>query len=198
MVQLLLTMNTLELPIIAFTTPKDFEQWLEKNHETAPGVWVQMYKKTSGVQSINWAGAVETALCFGWIDSKAKGYDDTSHIQKFTPRRAKSIWSKINTGHIERLIKEGRMKPAGMKVVEEAKKDGRWEAAYNSPSTMTLPKEFLEELKKDKKAEAFFETLNKTNKYAIAWRLETAKKPETKEKRMKTILEMLSVGEKFH
>lgn len=187
-----------EVPILAFASQELWQKWLEKYHATLDGVWVQFYKKNSGVATVSYAQAVETALCYGWIDSQVKKFDDKSYLQKFTPRRSKSIWSKVNTLHIERLMKEGKMKPAGVKQVAEAKKNGRWDAAYNSPSTSTLPEDFLKELSKNKKAKEFFETLTKTNTYAIAWRLETAKKPETRAKRMNIILAMLAKGEKFH
>ncbi|HUP26822.1 MAG TPA: YdeI/OmpD-associated family protein, partial [Chloroflexia bacterium] len=133
-----------------------------------------------------------------WIDGQAKPFDSESWLQKFTPRRARSVWSKVNTQKVERLIEAGRMKPAGLKQIEAAKLDGRWESAYDPQSTATVPDDFLRELEKDEKAKAFFDTLNKTNRYAIIWRLQTAKKPETRERRMKVILEMLARGEKFH
>ncbi len=185
-------------PILSFTSPQEWNKWLEKNHDSIPGVWLRFYKKSSGIDSLIYAQALEEALCYGWIDSQAKTYDDKSYLQKFTPRRSKSIWSQVNTNHIERLIKEGRMKPAGMKVVEEAKKDGRWSDAYSAPSKTTIPDDFLALVNKNKEAKSFFETLNKTNLYAIAWRLQTAKKPATREKRMKDIITMLSEKKKFH
>lgn len=187
-----------EIPILEFKTPEPWETWLEKHHQTSTGIWMRFYKKASKVQSITYAEALDVALCYGWIDSLVKKYDDLSYIQKFGPRKSKSVWSKINTGHIERLIKAGRMKPAGMQQVESAKKDGRWSNAYDSSRTMTMPKEFLSELSKHKKAQAFFETLNKTNTYAIAWRIQTAKKEETKVKRIKDIIAMLEKNEKFY
>ncbi len=187
-----------EYPILSFTSPQEWNVWLEKNHSSIPGVWLRFYKKASGIDSLNYAQALEEALCYGWIDSQAKTYDDKSYLQKYTPRRSRSIWSQVNTNHIERLIKEGRMKPAGMKVVEEAKKDGRWSDAYSSPSKTTIPGDFLALVNKNKEAKSFFETLNKTNLYAIAWRLQTAKKPETREKRMKNIIAMLAEKKKFH
>jgi uncharacterized protein YdeI (YjbR/CyaY-like superfamily) len=190
--------SLIDLPIIPFATAEKWEAWLEENHATAPGVWMQFYKKNSGVPSINWTEAVQGALCYGWIDSQAKKYDDKSYLQKFTPRGPRSIWSKINTEHVARLIELGKMKPAGLAAVESAKADGRWQKAYDSPANMKVPEDFLKELSKNKKAKAFFETLNKTNTYAIAWRLQTAKKPETRERRMKLLLEMLEKGEKLH
>ena len=185
-------------PILTFKTPDEWYDWLEKNHAISDGVWLRFYKKGSGITGLTHATSLDGALCYGWIDSQAKTLDEKSYLQKYTPRRSKSIWSKVNTEHIARLIKEGKMQPAGLAQVEAAKKDGRWDAAYNSPSNIVIPEDFLKELAKDKKAEAFFNTLNKTNTYTIAWRLETAKKPETRERRMKVILEMLSRGEKFH
>ncbi len=187
-----------EYQILTFSSPQEWNAWLEKNHDSIPGVWLRFYKKASGILSLTYAQALEEALCYGWIDSQTKTYDDTSYLQKFTPRRSKSIWSQINTEHIQRLIKEGRMKPAGMKVVEEAKKDGRWSDAYSSPSKTTVPPDFLALVNKNKEAKSFFETLNKTNLYAIAWRLQSAKKPETREKRMKDIIVMLTEKKKFH
>ena len=147
---------------------------------------------------MTYAEGLDEALCCGWIDGQLDKYDEKSWLRKFTPRRSKSVWSKRNIEHVNRLIQAGKMKLAGLKEVEAAKADGRWERAYDSPSAMQVPEDFLKELSKDKKAKAFFETLNKANTYAIAWRLQTAKKPETREKRMKAILEMLKRGEKLH
>lgn len=187
-----------ELPIQFFPSPKGWETWLSKHHEASKGVWLRFYKKASGKKSLTYAEALDVALCYGWIDGQSKKADEESWLQKFTPRRPKSIWSKRNREYIERLQKAGRMKPAGLQEVEKAKADGRWDQAYDSPANMEMPEDFLQKLSKDKSAQAFFNTLNKTNKYAIGWRLQTAKKPETREKRMKNILEMLSRGEKFH
>jgi uncharacterized protein YdeI (YjbR/CyaY-like superfamily) len=191
-------MATTNIPILAFDSLKKWEQWLSKNHEESAGIWLKFFKKNSGVPTITYDEALDVALCYGWIDSQLQKFDEKAYLQKFTPRRTKSIWSKRNREHIERLTKEKRMKPAGIKQVEEAKKDGRWDMAYDKPSTMQIPKDFLEELSKDEKAEDFFKTLTKANIYAISWRLQTAKKPETREKRMKTILAMLAKGEKLH
>ena len=191
-------MSVFDFPLLSFDAVDKWEEYLSKNHEKIPGVWLKFFKKKSGVTSINYAQALEVVLCYGWIDSKSKSLDEKSYMQKFTPRRSKSIWSKVNTANIDRLIKEKRMKPAGLKVVEEAKKDGRWSDAYDSPSTMEIPLDFMKELKKDKKALEFFQTLNKTNVYAITWRLQTAKKPETRARRMAKLLEMLSQGEKLY
>ncbi|HEY6082702.1 MAG TPA: YdeI/OmpD-associated family protein, partial [Chitinophagaceae bacterium] len=148
--------------------------------------------------SIIYAEALDEALCYGWIDGQLNKHDEDSYLQKFTPRGPKSVWSMRNTEHVKRLGEEGRMKPAGLKQVEAAMADGRWEKAYESPGKITVPEDFLKALSKNKKAKAFFDTLNKVNSYAIAWRLQTAKKAETREKRMKQILEMLSKEQKFH
>jgi uncharacterized protein YdeI (YjbR/CyaY-like superfamily) len=186
------------LAVISFKTPKEFEKWLKKNHETNGGIWLRLFKKDSKEKSITYEEAVNEALCFGWIDGQSNKYDQQSWLQKFTPRRPKSIWAKRNKERIERLIKEGRMKPAGMAEVEKAKADGRWNKAYAPPSEMTIPADFLKALSKNKNAKAFFDTLNKTNMFAIAFRLHTAKKDETRQRRMKVILTMLAKGEKFH
>lgn len=185
--------------IQSFSTPKEWNRWLTSNFDTIHnGIWIRIYKKDSGIKTITYDEALEEALCFGWIDSQKKKYDETSWIQKFTPRRAKSIWSKRNREKVEKLIKEKRMQPSGLKEVEAAKKDGRWEKAYDSQSNMEMPKDFLVQLKKNKKAHEFFQSLNKSNHFAIAWRLQTAKKPETREKRMKQLLEMMENQQKLH
>ncbi|MBK9731531.1 MAG: YdeI/OmpD-associated family protein [Chitinophagaceae bacterium] len=185
-------------PILSFTTIKEWTSWLAKHHATSTGIWIRLFKKNAGVLTITYPEALDVALCYGWIDGQKKPYDAASWLQKFTPRRPKSIWSKRNREHIARLEAAGKMKAAGMKQVEAAKADGRWEQAYDSPGNMVVPADFLERLAKHKKAEAFFKTLNKTNTYAIVWRLQTAKKPETRERKMKVILEKLKKGEKFH
>jgi uncharacterized protein YdeI (YjbR/CyaY-like superfamily) len=186
------------VPIIEFKTAKAFETWLIKNHDNSSGLWLKIFKKDSKKKTIRYAEALDVALCYGWIDGQKKALDEQAWLQKFCSRSAKSIWSKINTEHVERLISEGRMRPAGLKAVEKAKADGRWEKAYDSPSKMTIPEDFLKELSKNKKAEAIFTGLTKTNLFSIGFRLQTAKKQETREKRMKEIIEMLAKGEKFH
>ena len=189
-------MNTLKN--LLFITVPDWANWLEENHSQPDGIWLMIAKKGSGKTSVTYLEALEVALCYGWIDGQVKTYDQQYYIQKFTPRRAKSLWSKLNVERAERLIKEGRMKPAGFKAIEKAKADGIWDAAYDPGSKMTVPEDFLDELSKNKEAEAFFETLDKTNLFAIGFRLQTARKPETKEKRMREIIEMLAMGKKFH
>lgn len=187
-----------DLPMLFFETPGEWRDWLEKNHQNTEGVWLQFYKKDTGIKSLNHETALDEALCFGWIDGQANKYDEKSFLQKFTPRRKRSTWSKRNIEHIERLEKEGKMHPAGWREVEAAKADGRWANAYHPPSEMIVPDDFLSELAKDKEAMAFFETLNKTNKFAISFRLHNAKKPETRAKRIQTYIEMMKKREKFY
>jgi uncharacterized protein YdeI (YjbR/CyaY-like superfamily) len=190
--------NKKEAPTKSFASAGAWEKWLAANHAQSDGIWLRIFNKESGEKTVTYAEALDEALCYGWIDGQKKKLDSDSWIQKFTPRRARSIWSKRNIEHIGRLTNEKRIKAAGLKAFEEAKKDGRLAAAYDSPSNSTTPDDFLRLLEKNKKAKAFFDTLNKANKYAITWRLQTAKKPETREKRMNIILEMLAKGEKFH
>ncbi len=187
-----------EILILAFKSAKEWEKWLAKNHAMSDGIWLQLYKKNSGVQTVTYAEALDVALCYGWIDGLMNRIDDLSYKQKFTPRRAKSIWSKINIGNVERLIKEGRMKPAGLAQIEAAKADGRWEKAYDSSSSIAVPDDLKAWLSKNKRVAAFFESLTKANKYAILWRLQTAKRPETRARRFDQIKEMLKNGETFH
>jgi len=192
------TIENKEMKVMAFKTSNAFEKWLAKHHNKVTGILLRFYKKESGKKSITYKEAVDEALCYGWIDGRANKFDDESWIQKFTPRGARSIWSKKNTDNIERLTSLGKMRSPGLEEVEKAKADGRWAKAYDSPKDMQLPDDFMKVLSKNKKAKAFFETLNKANKYAIGWRLQTAKKPETKEKRIKAIVEMLAKQQKFH
>ena len=181
-----------------FRNQKLFRDWLEKNHTESNGIWIRFFKKDCGKKTITRAEALEEALCFGWIDGQLDRFDDQSWIQRFTPRRSRSGWSKINTQHAQRLIEAGKITDAGMKEIEAAKADGRWNAAYASPRDAYPPGDFLRELNKNKKAKDFFGTLNRANVYAIVYRLQTAKKPETRAKRMKLILAMMDQGQTFH
>jgi uncharacterized protein YdeI (YjbR/CyaY-like superfamily) len=183
---------------MSFTSSREFRAWLAKNCVRSEGIWLRIYKKASGVATVSYAEALDQALCHGWIDSQKRPSDNQSWLQKFTPRRPQSGWSKNNTKHAERLIKSGAMTAAGLKEVEAAKADGRWQAAYDGFGVATVPDDFLRELARNKKAKAFFATLNKTNLYSIAYRLQTAKKPETRARRMLAIIAMLARGEKFH
>ena len=184
--------------ILSFKTPAAFRRWLAGHTDLAEGVWLRIFKKDSGEKTVTYAEALDEALCYGWIDGQRKTHDAVSYVTKFTPRRARSLWSKINTQHAERLIAAKRMTPAGLKQMEAAKADGRWQAAYDSSRNAAVPDDFLRAVAKNRKARAFFDTLNKTNRYSIAYRLQTAKKPETRERRMKQILAMMKRGEKFH
>ena len=187
-----------EQPVIAFVNTSAFRRWLEENHVEHPGLWMKLAKKASGITSITYAEALDEALCFGWIDGQKQSHDETSWLQKFTRRGPRSVWSKINTGHVERLTREGRMQSAGQAAVDAAKSDGRWAKAYASPRSAEVPADFLAALDKHKKARGFFDTLNKTNRYAIIYRLNDAKKPETRQRRMEQFIEMMKRSEKPH
>ena len=184
--------------IRAFKTRKDFADWLEKNHKTSPALWVRIAKKSSGTKSLTYAEGVEVALCYGWIDAQKLPEDEAAWLQRFMPRRPRSIWSKVNREKVKALIASGEMRPAGLEEIERAKKDGRWDDAYDSPSGATVPHDFEKELEEHPRAKAFFQTLSKANSYAILWRLQTAKKPETRSKRMRTFIAMLEKGETLH
>jgi len=188
-----------EARIKSFVSSRQWREWLAMNYAISNnGIWLRIFKKDSNEATITYDEALGEALCFGWIDGQKKAYDEKSWLQKFTPRRSKSIWSKRNKTRVARLIQEKRMQPPGLKEIEAAKKDGRWDKAYDSPSQMEIPADFLAILRKDQPAYRFFKTLNKANTYAIAWRLETAKKPETREKRMQILLKMMKKRQKLH
>jgi uncharacterized protein YdeI (YjbR/CyaY-like superfamily) len=157
--------------ILRFRSASEFRKWLAANYRQSDGIWLRIFKKDSGKPSVTYAEALDEALCFGWIDGQKQRHDDSSWLQRFTQRRPKSGWSKINTQHAERLIQAGRMKAAGQSQIDVAKKDDRWTAAYDSPSNATFPEDFLAALRRNKKAKSFFESLNKANRYAIAYRL---------------------------
>lgn len=184
--------------ILAFKDAGAWRAWLDQQQAKSDGVWLRLYKKASNIPSVTYAEALDEALCYGWIDGQKKSYDEVSFLQKFTPRRAKSMWSKRNIEHVQRLTEHGFMMPAGTAEVERAKEDGRWAAAYDAPSEMVVPAEFIAELKKHPIAEKFFATLNKTNTYAIAWRLQTAKTEETRKRRQDKIIALLDAEQKLH
>lgn len=186
------------LRTMEFKSARALRAWLQKNHARSEGLWLRIYKKDSGVASVSYAQALDQALCFGWIDGQKLPKDAQSWLQKFTPRRARSGWSKRNTSHVQRLIASGEMTSAGLAEVEAAKADGRWKAAYDAFGSSAMPDDFLADLARNKKAQAFFDSLNRTNRYSIAYRLQTAKKPETRAKRKQAIIAMLARGEKFH
>ena len=187
-----------ELPQIAFPSQKDWEKWLKANHSKSPGIWLQFAKKASGTPSVTYPEAIEVALCYGWIDGQKRSHSNAAWLQKFTPRGKKSIWSKINREKALALIENGRMKPTGLAEVERAKQDGRWEKAYDSPGNATVPPDLQTALNKNPKAKAFFATLEGRNRYAILWRIQTAKKAETRTKRIALFIDMLERGEKIH
>jgi uncharacterized protein YdeI (YjbR/CyaY-like superfamily) len=187
-----------DFPILAFAAPKDFGAWLKKHHASSDGIWLKFYKKGSGVPTVNYAQALDEALCWGWIDSQTASLDAKAYLQKFTPRRAKSIWSQNNREHVARLIRQRRMRAPGRKQVDLAKADGRWDAAYAPSSTAKAPADFLKALSADKKAKAFYATLNRANTYAMTWRIHHAKKAETRARRIAQFVKMLSEGKKLH
>ena len=176
---------------MTFASVAAFRRWLGVNGRKSGGIWVRFFRKGSGVGSVTYPEALDEALCHGWIDGQLKPFDRKSWLRRFTPRRPRSLWSRVNIGHAERLIRAGRMRPAGMAEVRSAKADGRWKRAYAPSSSMTVPPDFMAALAQDASAAAFFRTLNKANTYAIAYRLRTAKRPETRAARMKKILALL-------
>lgn len=185
-------------PILAFASPAEWEAWLDAEHADSDGVWVKFAKKGSGVETVVYAEALDVALCYGWIDSQVRSLDDRFYLQKFTPRRAKSKWSQINRDRIEELTKQGRMRPAGLEQVELAKADGRWEAAYASPANIEVPDDLQQALDASPQAAEFWAGLNKSNRYAIIYQLEDAKKPETRTRRLERFMAMLERGEKLY
>jgi uncharacterized protein YdeI (YjbR/CyaY-like superfamily) len=185
-------------PIVAFANASAFRRWLVKHHTAHPGIWMQIAKKDSGIASVTYAEALDEALCFGWIDRQKKRFDETAWLQKFIRRAPRSPWSKINTGHIERLTREGRIQPAGQAAVDAAKADGRWAKAYDSSRSAEVPADFLAALDRHKKARAYFDTLNKWHRYAIIYRLNDAKRPETRQRRLMKFVAMMQRGEKLH
>jgi len=180
------------LPVIYFESQAALEKWLEENHTSSEGVWLKLAKKTSGIDSVSYMEAVETCLCYGWIDSQKAGFDELFWLQRFTPRRPKSKWSRDNRDKATELIEGGRMRPAGLREVELAKADGRWGAAYASQSKIVVPEDFQLRLDQNPTAQDFFITLNAVNRYAILYRIQDAKKPETREKRMSQFIQMLN------
>lgn len=186
------------IPIISFADGKAWQSWLKKNYSLESGVWIKIAKKNTGVQSVDRAEALDVALCWGWIDGQAKSIDEVYYLQKFTPRRSRSIWSKINITKVEELIEQGLMQTPGFAAIEAAKTDGRWEAAYDSPKNATVSSEFAAALKQNPEAKAFFEGLNKTNRYAVLWRIATAKTPAGKAQRIEKIIDMLIEKKTFH
>ncbi|HEX4208290.1 MAG TPA: YdeI/OmpD-associated family protein [Ktedonobacteraceae bacterium] len=186
------------MPIIAFETQQSWDVWLKEHHAETKGIWLKLAKKGTDIASVSYAEALECALCYGWIDGQKAAFDEQYWLQKFTPRGPKSIWSKVNCDKVIALLASDRMQPAGIRQVELAKADGRWEAAYESQSKATIPDDFQKELDKNPKALEFFATLNSVNRYAILFRIQTAKKPETRSARIHKFIEMLASNQKIY
>jgi uncharacterized protein YdeI (YjbR/CyaY-like superfamily) len=187
-----------DLPIRRFASRAAWEKWLAVNHERSPGVWIELGKKDSGLDSVSRADALEVALCYGWIDSQSMTVDAKRYRQRFTPRRSRSKWSKINCAAVERLHAEGRLAPAGIREMEAAKHDGRWEAAYDSPRSITVPPDLEARLAKNARARRAFEQLDSQNRYAILYRLHHAKRVDTRQRRLDQFVAMLEVGRTIH
>jgi uncharacterized protein YdeI (YjbR/CyaY-like superfamily) len=187
-----------DLPTLTFASQSDWETWLEAQHADARGVWTKIAKKATGIPSVTHAEALESALCYGWIDGQRVGFDEAYFLQKFTPRRARSGWSRVNREKALELIAVGRMRPAGLREVERAQADGRWDAAYEPQSEITVPDDLQREFDANPDAEAFFNTLDSRNRYAILYRLQTAKKAETRAARLQKFVAMLAQGQKIY
>jgi uncharacterized protein YdeI (YjbR/CyaY-like superfamily) len=187
-----------EQSYLSFETSRQLETWLKANHKTKTELWVRIFKKDSGTRSVTWNDCVIASLIWGWIDGHKRSLDEISFLQRLTPRRAKSNWSKRNCEHAEQLIADGTMQPSGLAHVDAARKDGRWESAYSGSAEMVIPDDFLDALKKDAAAKRFYTTLDRKNLYAIYHRVATAKRPETRSNRIVAIIAQLARSEKFH
>lgn len=181
-----------------FKSAKAFEAWLKKHHGTSEGLWLKIAKRGADEASVTYLEAVEIALCWGWIDGQKKGLDEQHFLQRFTPRRARSVWSKVNVDKVAALIQAGRMLAPGLAQVEAAKADGRWARAYDGARTSTVPEDLSAALDAAPRAKAFFSTLNASNRYAVLWRIQTAVKAETRARRIAQLVEMLARGEAIH
>jgi len=186
------------LPELPFSSEKSFETWLRRNHALCPGIWLQFAKKDSGLASVTATEAVEIAICYGWIDGQIRPRDSQTYLVRYGPRAKRSIWSKINRERVAGLIAKGRMQPAGLLEVERAQADGRWDAAYDSARTATVPPDLAAALEADPHAKAFFATLNALNRYAVLFRLQTAKKPETRARKLERFVAMLREQRKIY
>jgi uncharacterized protein YdeI (YjbR/CyaY-like superfamily) len=191
-------MKESDTSILLFPRQKDWEVWLRMHHASSSGVWLRLAKKGSAIQSVSYGEALEAALCYGWIDAQKKGESQQAWLQRFTPRRTKSIWSKVNREKAAALIEAGRMQPAGLDQVARAKQDGRWIAAYDSPANAEVPDDLSAALDRNARAKAFFHTLDRANRYAILWRIQTVKKAETRARRIRQFVDMLERHEKVH
>ena len=187
-----------DLPILPFDGRASWDAWLEENHATSDGLWLKIAKKGSGIETVSYAEALDVALCYGWIDGQKGKFDDRYWLQRFTPRRPRSKWSKVNREKVTKLIESGGMKPAGLREVERAKADGRWDAAYEAQSKATVPEDLLQALEGNQRAREFFATLDKANRYAILYSIQDAKKPETRARRIEKYVAMLAEGKKLY
>ena len=181
-----------------FKSKKDWAEWLEKNHGKSLGLWLRVAKKDSGVRSVSYKEALDVALCYGWIDGQKKPENEKTWLQRFVPRSERSLWSKINREKASALIASGEMKAVGLEAIEQAKKNGRWESAYDSPRRATVPGDFQAVLDGNARAKAFFEKLDGANRYAVLWRIQTVKKAETRARKIREFVGMLERGEKLH
>ena len=189
---------TQDLEIVAFESAEAFQAWLGENHAVSSGIWLKLRKKGSGIVALDYAQALDVALCYGWIDGQKAKFDDQWWLQRFTPRKPNSKWSKVNRDKVAALIEQGRMHPAGQAEVDRAKADGRWEAAYDGAKSATVPDDLAAALTADPAAAAFFETLDRQNRFAILYRIQDAKKAETRARRIEKYVSMLAKGEKLH
>ncbi len=185
-----------DYPILAFASEAEWESWLAENGMLVPGIWLRFYKKASGVASVNYAQALDVALCYGWIDSQVQKGDEQSYLQKFTPRKKRSLWSQVNREKVAKLIAAGRMQPSGQAEIDKAKANGQWEQAYASFSTIEVPGDLQAQLDQDPDTKTFFESLTKTQRYSLLMPLSLAKKPETRERRLSKALELLRARKK--
>jgi uncharacterized protein YdeI (YjbR/CyaY-like superfamily) len=186
-----------ELPIIAFSSKSAWVNWLDTHHSNSAGIWLKLAKKASGIESVTFLEALEVALCYGWIDSQGKTFDDKYYLQKFTPRGPKSVWSLINRDKVEKLIAGGKIKPSGLAAIEAAKADGRWDRAYASQSNSVVPDDFEKALNKNDEAKAYFESLSSANRYAFLYRLQQTK-PEKRAAKIESFIEKLKNKQAFH
>jgi uncharacterized protein YdeI (YjbR/CyaY-like superfamily) len=186
------------LPILAFASQRQWEEWLDEHHGTSKGLWLKIARKDSGIDTVTYAEALDVALCYGWIDGQNGSLDDKFWLQKFTPRGPKSKWSKVNRDKALALIRDNRMQPAGLSAVEQARRDGRWERAYDPQSAASVPEDLQRELDRNPVAAAFFATLDSRNRYAVLHRIQDAKKPETRARRIEKFIAMLNRHEKLH
>ncbi|MFI1510281.1 YdeI family protein [Streptomyces sp. NPDC020597] len=189
---------TQDLEIVAFESVEAFQEWLGENHAVSPGIWLKLRKKGPGIIALDYSEALDVALCYGWIDGQKAKFDDDWWLQRFTPRKPSSRWSKANRDKVTALVEQGRMRPPGQAEVDRAKADGRWEAAYDGAKTATVPDDLTAALTADPAAAAFFETLDRQNRYAILYRIQDAKKAETRARRIEKYVAMLAKGEKLH